>query len=625
MNIKFKNIVKKSALWYSLSIKFYKGRIMKKIFLKQDSKKKKIKKSDEQKEKRTEKKSKNINKKTKENENQKDICTKLLEARKKKTTILIISITIIMLLLIVSTIFSIININNENIISGISIEGIDISGLSKKEAMDKIQNLYEEKKQKEIGIRYKEYETSLNPTIMEVNYEVENAVDKAYLIGRDSNIFVNNYNILFTLIGKKNINVEMKFNEEVAKKTIQDISVNLPGVIVESSYSIEGDKLIITKGKEGITIDIDELLGRVKENLNNINIIEDDIDIPVIDKKPEEIDIDKIHNEIYKETKDAYYTKEPFTVYPEVEGIDFNVEDAKKILQEEKEEYEISLVITKPNITIADIGTEAFPDKLATFTTRYDVSNKDRTVNLELACQKINEKVVSPGEVFSYNKTLGARTVAAGYKNAKVYSNGEVVDGIGGGICQISSTLYNSVLLANLEIVERRNHQFVTSYLPAGRDATVVYGMTDFQFKNTRKYPIRIVASAQNGIATVSIYGLKEENEYTFTFNTKTIASIPFTVKYVEDNTLPVGTEKIKQKGVNGLKTETYITKMLNGKVVSTTLLSKDTYDAMNKIVLKGTKGATVNNMQKQNDEQKSNEQNNNITTQDNKNSTIAD
>lgn len=598
---------------------------MKKIFLKEDSKKKKIKKSDEQKEKITEKKSKNINKKTKENENQKDICTKLLESRKKKTTILIISITIIMLLLIVSTIFSIININNENIISGISIEGIDISGLSKREAMDKIQNLYQEKKQKEIGIRYKEYETSLNSTIIEVNYEVESAVDKAYLIGRDSNIFVNNYNILFTLIGKKNINVEMKLNEEVAKKTIQDISMNLPGVIVESSYSIEGDKLIITKGKEGITIDIDELLGRVKENLNNINIIEDDIDIPVIDKKPKEIDIDKIHNEIYKEAKDAYYTKEPFTVYPEVEGIDFNVEDAKKILQEEKGEYEISLVITKPNITIADIGTEAFPDKLATFTTRYDVSNKDRTVNLVLACQKLNEKVVSPGEVFSYNKTLGARTVAAGYKNAKVYSNGEVVDGIGGGICQISSTLYNSVLLANLEIVERRNHQFVTSYLPAGRDATVVYGMTDFQFKNIRKYPIRIVASAQNGIATVSIYGLKEENEYTFTFNTKTIASIPFTVKYVEDSTLPVGTEKIKQKGANGLKTETYITKILNGKVVSTTLLSKDTYDAMNKIVLKGTKGATVNNMQKQNDAQKSNEQNNNIIIQDNKNSTIAD
>ena len=200
-----------------------------------------------------------------------------------------------------------------------------------------------------------------------------------------------------------------------------------------------------------------------------------------------------------------------------------------------------------------------------------------------------------PGETFSYNKALGPRTTAAGYRNGKVYEGGEVVDGIGGGICQISSTLYNAILTANLETVERRNHQFVTSYLPAGRDATVVYGMTDFKFKNTRKYPVRIVASAKNGIATVSIYGIKEENEYTFTFNTKTIASIPFSTKYEESTSLPVGSEKVRQKGANGLKTETYITKLLNGKVISTTLLSRDTYDAMARIVVKGTSGATVN------------------------------
>ena len=205
-----------------------------------------------------------------------------------------------------------------------------------------------------------------------------------------------------------------------------------------------------------------------------------------------------------------------------------------------------------------------------------------------------------------------------------MYENGEVVDGIGGGICQISSTLYNSVLMSNLEIVERRNHQFVTSYAPAGRDATVVYGMTDFKFKNTRKYPIRISASAQNGIATVSIYGIKEENEYTFSFSTKTIASIPFTTKYVEDNTLAAGTEKVKQKGANGIKTETYITKMLNGKVISTTLLSRDTHDAMNRIVVKGTKGAnntttvpnqTNTNPQQQNPAQTNDKETKNTTT----------
>lgn len=516
---------------------------------------------------------------------------------KKQKVLLGIGLGILVIIgLIVSTIFALLNINNEKIISGVSISGIEVSGLSKEEAKGKIETLYHEKKEKEIDIKYQEYETSLNPTLMEASYNIDKAVEEAYLTGRKENIFLSNYDILFTLMGKKNIKVDMSLNEEVTKQSIEDMNANLPGVVIESSYSVEDDELIITKGKAGITIDTDSLLGKVKDRLNDINSNEDFIEIPVIHKEPEEINIDKIHEEIYKEAKDAYYTKDPFAVYPEVEGVDFDVEAARALLAEDKEEYVIKLIITKPKITIDQIGSEAFPNQLSTFTTRYDVSDVDRTTNLRIACQKINGKVVLPGETFSYNKALGARTAAAGYKNGKIYSGGEVVDGIGGGICQISSTLYNSVLLANLDIVERRNHQFVTSYVGPGRDATVVYGMTDFKFKNTRQYPVKITASAQNGIATVSIYGIKEENEYTFKFSTKTIASIPSTTKYVEDASLPVGTEKVKQKGTNGLKTETYITKMLNGKVISTKLLSRDTYDAMARIVLKGTKAGTTQN-----------------------------
>ncbi len=517
---------------------------------------------------------------------------KNMSETKKKKWVIPIAIAIIMIIAIFcSTIFAIVNINNEKIISGVSISGIDVSGLSKEEAKEKINNIYEEKKEKEIGIQYQDYETTLNPTLMEVNYEIEKAVEEAYCLGKGDNIFINNYNILFTLIGKKNVNVNMALNEDVAKQTIEDIGVNLPGVIIDSSYAIEEDELVITKGKAGIAINIEELLTKVKNNLQDVNSGEDYIEIPVEQKEPEPIDIDKIHEEVYTEAKDAYYTKNPFTIYPEVEGIDFDVEAARELLKEEKEEYVIKLTITKPKVTIDQIGSEAFPDRISTFTTRYDVSDTNRTTNLVIACQKINGKVVLAGETFSYNKALGPRTLAAGYRNGKVYEGGEVVDGIGGGICQISSTLYNTVLMANLETVERRNHQFVTSYLPAGRDATVVYGMTDFKFKNTRKYPVKIVASAKNGIATVSIYGIKEENEYTFSFKTKTIASIPFTTKYEEDGTLPAGKEKVRQKGANGLKTETYITKMLNGKVISTTLLSRDTYDAMARIVVRGGKG----------------------------------
>ena len=532
--------------------------------------------------------SQKIDKKTKKEEKEME---EEIKPKKRGKKIAIFICVIIIFALFFSTIFALVNMNNQKMMTGITIKGIDVSGLSKEEAKAKLQTIYNEKLEKEIHLKYNEYESSLNPTLMEVNYDVDQAIEEAYKIGRENNIFINNYQILFTLIGKKDVNVNMTLNEDVTKQSIQDIGVNLPGIVIESSYYIEEDILTITRGKEGIAIDTESLLNKVKENLNDINIQENDITIPVVHKVPEEINIDKIHEEVYKEVQDAYYTKDPFTIYPEVEGVDFDVEAAKALIASEvKDEYQIQLIITKPKVTVSQIGSEAFPDRLSNFTTRYDASAKDRTTNLVIACQKLNGKVIMPGETFSYNKTLGKRTAAAGYKNAAVYENGQVVDGIGGGICQISSTLYNAVLMANLEIVERRNHQFVTSYLPAGKDATVAYGTIDFKFKNTRQYPIRLSASAKNGIATISIYGIKEEKEYTFTITPKIISTIPFGTKYVEDASLPAGTEKVKQNGVNGLKTETYITKMLNGKVISTTLLSRDTYDAMQKIILKGTK-----------------------------------
>ena len=516
---------------------------------------------------------------------------------KRKYAVIAVSLGIVLLVaLFISTIFALVNINNENIISGVSISGIDVSGLSREEAKGKLEAVYNEKKENDIDLKHNEFETTLSPELMEVNYKIDEAVESAVSIGKSKNIFKNNYDILGTLIGKRNIPVEMTINEEATRQTIEDMNASLPDVLIDSSYSIEDDELIITKGKAGVKIDTDNLLNQVKQKLNDLNDNENFIEIPVVNKEPEAIDIDKIHSEVYKEPQNAYYTKDPFTVYPEVEGVDFDVEAAKELLKEDKDEYVIKLTITEPEITLDEIGTEAFPDQLSTFTTRYDVSDVDRSTNLRLASEKINGTVLKPGETFSYNKTVGARTIAAGYKNAKVYESGKVVDGIGGGICQVSSTLYNAALLANLEIVERRNHQFVTSYVGAGRDATVVYGQTDFKFKNTRKYPIRIVVTTNAGILKISIFGIKEENEYTFKFNTKTVSSIPYKTQYIEDSSLPAGTEKVEQKGANGLITETYITKMLDGKVVSTELLSKDTYSAMTRIIRRGTKKTSSSN-----------------------------
>ena len=184
------------------------------------------------------------------------------------------------------------------------------------------------------------------------------------------------------------------------------------------------------------------------------------------------------------------------------------MEEAKKLIQEDKEEYEIPLKITQAKKKLSDLGEEAFSDQLATFSTIYDASATNRAYNVELATKKINGTIIRPGETFSYNKTVGSRTIEAGWKEGTAYISGKVVPSVGGGVCQVSSTLYNAALLANLEITERTNHTFTVDYVAASRDATVYYGSLDFCFKNTRKYPIKIVATAKNGVCKISFQGI---------------------------------------------------------------------------------------------------------------------
>lgn len=505
-------------------------------------------------------------------------------------TLLIIAITIIVLAL-VSTIFATINIRNTKIIKGVTIGKIDVSDLTKEETIEKLENVYGTKSEKQIYLTHGEFETSITYEALEVKYQIENAVKQAYDIGRAGNIFQDNFEILRTWCKGQNIELEVTIDSDMINQISQNINNSIEDAVVQPSYYLEKDnaKLIITAGKEGVKVDEKQLIEEIYIVLDENTDDEQRIEIPVVQSTPEEIDIEKIHEEVYKEVKDAYYTKEPFTIYPEEDGIDFDIESAKAILSEEKEEYEIPLNITKPGKTVKEIGTEAFPDLLATFSTNYKASNVNRTTNLKLAANKINGTVLLSNEEFSYNKVVGERSEKTGFKMAATYSNGQVVDGIGGGICQISSTLYDAVIMANLNVTERRNHQFVTSYLPAGKDATVVWGSQDFKFVNTRQHPIRIVATVESGVATLQIWGVREEVEYDISIETEKIATIAYTTQYVQDASLPAGQQKIVQAGSNGRKVEAYKVTKLNGQIVSTTLLSRDTYNAMQRIVHVGT------------------------------------
>ena len=463
----------------------------------------------------------------------------------------------IILLSIAFFIFTFLNSKNENIISGISIKGIDVSNLSVEEAKETLQNYINENLPENITLVHNDYETSIPLSSLNVNFDIDSVVNQAYEIGKSSNIFENGFIALKTRINPIDIELSATLDEEQLRTALNDISSKLPDTVIESGYYIEGNDLIVTKGAEGNVVNVDQMCTYIKSGISNLTLKNRTLDISTVSKQPSAIDIEKIYNEIYKEPVDAYYTQDPFAVYPSENGLDFaiSLDEAKEILLEEKSEYVIPLQTLYPNVTTNMIGTEAFPDMLSTYSTRYSTSDRDRTTNLQLAASKINGTVLMPGETFSYNQVVGERTIAAGYKEAPIYVEGEVVDGLGGGICQITSTLYNAVLYANLEIVERSNHQFVPSYVKASRDATVVYGSIDFKFKNNRDYPIKLVCSVSGGIAKFDIYGLRTDNEYEVEISS-----------YVTGST------------ANSTYSEAYRILKQNGQVVSTELLSKDVY-----------------------------------------------
>ena len=524
-------------------------------------------------------------------ENEEENKEEIKKKGKTKKVIIIVFVILLILVALFFTIFAILNLRNTKIIRGVQIGEINVSDMSKEDAKALLDERNAKNQDKQLVLKYGDLENKVTYSSLAVNYQIDEAINNAYNIGRDGNIFENNLDILKTWKDGENIELKATVDTEKLNQVVQNINNTIQGAVVQPSYEVKDDKLIITSGKTGIKVDESKLTEYIYTAVTTeTDAQEQTIEIPVITSEPDPIDIDKIHSEVYKEVKDAYYTKDPFTIYPEQKGIDFDVESAKVLIQEPKEQYEIQLTITKPSKTVKEIGTEAFPDLLGVCKTNYAASNKNRTTNLILAAGKINGTVLLPGEEFSYNGVVGKRTVEAGYKNAATYSNGQVVDDIGGGICQISSTLYDAAVFANMDITVRRNHQFVTSYLPAGKDATVVWGSQDFKFKNSRKYPVRITATVSGGVATVQIWGVKEDVEYDISIETKQISTIKYTTQYIEDASLPAGTQKVSQAGANGRKVQAYKVMKLNGQVVSRTLLSTDTYRAMTRIVRVGTK-----------------------------------
>lgn len=514
----------------------------------------------------------------------------------KKSVIVTLSVILAMIIVFVS--LAVINKMNENVYRNVYLNQKNLTGMTSAQLTDYLKGEQDKLTKTTLKI-YQGNEEILEIVPSDIDFEIDAAkIEKdIFGFGRDSNIIKNNIDIFVALIAKKEYDMSYKYDVNKLSEIVKEIKETIDEKVIDDSYVIDETqyKLIITKGKSGNTIDEEIVKNKIISSLANCM---GEYKLNIVKGTPSNLDVDVVYSNVKREPKDAYIDKST-TVYkfvPHQVGLDFDKEELKAILEKDENKVEgkvieYSLKAVEPKVKTSDIKWELYEYQISSYTTYFSTADSNRVNNLRVALNLLNGKVIMPGEVFSYNSVVGGATAAQGFKPAATFVGGRVVNEVGGGICQTVSTLYNTALLANLEIVQRKAHSLPVGYVPGSRDATVYHPSIDFKFKNTREYPIKIVTSFNsNGSLTVSLYGTKEQNEYVVSISSKNTGTIPYTTQYIEDGSMEKGREVVVQNGTNGYTSESYITKKLNGKVVSTTLLSKDTYKAVAKIVRIGTK-----------------------------------
>ncbi|OWZ82840.1 VanW family protein [Natranaerobius trueperi] len=391
----------------------------------------------------------------------------------------------------------------------------------------------------------------------------------------------------------ENINIGGKTVSEV-EKILEEITVDFIGP--------EGNTHSVSLEDIGINLDKSSTIKKTYEVgrtsiypinlLQRINILFSGHNINFVFG----FDEDTLENNLENLTKKM--SKEPKNARFETEGKDLNIISSKPGYNTNKEKLRDTIKneilndelkfnvflpyrLVTPEVTTKDLKKQGITNNISSFCTEFDAENKDRKHNIELASDMLDQLTISPKEYFSFNDYIGDTTEEKGYKKAPIMIGGQLDYGVGGGICQVSSTLYNAFLKADIEIVERNRHQMLVDYIEPGRDATISYGSLDLVAKNDNEHHILIGSEVTNGRLCMHIFGKPIDKD--IKINTKILETYPFPVEYHIDNELVAGEEKIVQSGVNGHLVK--VEKLVNG---TSKTLSIDRYEPMKEIIHTG-------------------------------------
>jgi len=421
-------------------------------------------------------------------------------------------------------------IEKDKILPNVTIMDTNIGGMTKAEATTAMQsafnNVYGDT---EMQVRLMEYSTTLHADTVGLALNTNAAVEAAYNYGRTG-----------SLLQQRNERKQAKesgiamdytsymmLDADALRSELNKLAANYSTILIQSSYELKGERpvltekpaeneqpqmLVINMGTPGYDLDMQVLYDKVVTAYNQ-QIFSVEYDCTITNPTPP--DMDAIFTELNVLPVDAVMDPKTFVVSPHSYGYTFDLAKGKQLAATTAlgESFELPFTRVEPQTLSETLEAILFKDVLAEYTA-WNGSNPPRDNNLKLACAAVNGKVLLPGEVFDYNATLGKRTKEKGYQEAATYVNGDTVQDLGGGICQVSSTIYYCALLSDMEIITRYNHGYISSYVPYGMDATVSWGGPEFRFRNSADYPIRIEATSSYGNVTVKILGTDTKDYY---------------------------------------------------------------------------------------------------------------
>ena len=485
-----------------------------------------------------------------------------------------------------------------NIAKGVKAGGINIGGKTIEEAKTLLSQS-DTLKNREFVLKdtVSGKQTTISASSISFGYDIDKMVNEAYKIGRGKGLISDAASLLKLQFSSIDVPDSYTYDEAALQKALYDFGVSVNGE--QKNYQLEfGDGVVTVKrGESGQSKDVSDLqeafLTAVKNGENEVSLT---LEI----KNPPDPDVESIYNEIYSAPQAATYTitDGKMKVTPGKPGISIDKTEVAGGIDAIKNggSATFKIVTVAPTVTEETINAELFGTVLGKFATSYSTSSQNRSDNVELAASKIDGTVLMPGEEFSYNKTVGERTSANGFKSAPVFDNGETVQGMGGGVCQVSSTLYSAVLYADLPVLERQSHSLVVSYVPKGQDATVAYGSIDFKFKNDTKGPIKISAKTAGKRIEITIWGAKPEKEKKVEIVNSVTSTISPTVQETEDSSLPAGSTKIVSSGKTGYVVSTVRKVYENGTLVKSENMPTSRYKMVPTKVLVGKAATEVFN-----------------------------